>query len=535
MGKINQKKKTPTAPKNAHANFMGGPSYFFSDPIMSLRLAASTCFFGEPQYYHRDEKEMRPSSFMRNKALSNAEVDYLRATLDAIDPQTWRGLDPSSLMEKAIDAALDHDVEATLKEAVRLRQEEHIRTTPQVILVRAAHHKNAKGTGLVRKYAAQIIARADEPAVGLAYHLWRYSSKAIPNSLKKAWKTYLENQNDYSLAKYRMESREVKTVDVVNLVHAKSDSVDKLMKGQLSTADQTWESIISKEGSSKDSWLKALDVMGHMALLRNIRNLIEKKVDPSAFISELVKGAASGKQLPFRYFSAYKAVEKIAQPQVLDAIEQCLMESVDRLPRFSGRVMSLCDNSGSAWSATTSSLGTMAVAEIGNLSAILTGMASDEGYIGIFGDELKTQAVRKRSSVFDQLKSACKIGRGIGQGTENGIWLFWDKAIKNEEHFDKVFIYSDMQAGHGGLYGTDARSYKGYQWMGGQMIDVPKLIKEYRKQVNPNVMVYCCQIAGYQDTIVPEFYDRTFNVAGWGEGLLNFAAKMSDMYNQPKQ
>ena len=35
------------------------------------------------------------------------------------------------------------------------------------------------------------------------------------------------------------------------------------------------------------------------------------------------------------------------------------------------------------------------------------------------------------------------------------------------------------------------------------------------------------QIAGYKDTLVPEFYDRTYILGGWGEGLLRFADAMS--------
>lgn len=42
----------------------------------------------------------------------------------------------------------------------------------------------------------------------------------------------LESRNEYQVAKYRMETRAYKTLDV-NLVHAKSDVIDKLMKGEL--------------------------------------------------------------------------------------------------------------------------------------------------------------------------------------------------------------------------------------------------------------------------------------------------------------
>jgi hypothetical protein len=524
-------------PEGAHLNWMGGESYDVKNPISRLRMAASSCFFGEPQYYHEaDDAKIAVRLSGRVPSLPSADITHLRETLNAKDPSDWRGLSPAKLMEKAIDEALDHDPEATLREAVRLRNEEYIRTTPQVILVRAAHHPKVRGSGLVGRYASQIVKRADEPAVGLAYQLETYGkSSPIPNSLKKAWKGVIESYKEYDLAKYRMENRVVKTVDVVNLVHAKSDPVSKLMKGELKTSDQTWESIISAGGSTAENWTKALDVMGHMAMLRNVRNLLKKGVDPSLFLEKLVAGAEKGKQLPFRYVSAYNAVKETAPGKVQDAIERCLKLSLGNLPRFPGKVMSLADNSGSAQGAMTSSMGTMPVATIGNLTAILTGMVADDGYAGVFGDELKTMPVRKGSSVFDQLDKLEGLGNTVGGSTENGIWLFWDQAIRTKERWDHVFIYSDMQAGHGGLYGTNPSEYSAFKWSNGRNIDVAKLIKEYRKKVNPNVNVYLVQIAGYQDTIVPEFYDRTYILGGWGDGILRFAAEMSGLKKPDQQ
>jgi len=182
-------------------------------------------------------------------------------------------------------------------------------------------------------------------------------------------------------------------------------------------------------------------------------------------------------------------------------------------------------------------MGRIAVAEIANLTAAITAQNSEEGYVGVFGDKLRTLAVRKRESVFDMVDRLNKIGKGIGQSTENGVWLFFDKAISAREHWDSVFIYSDMQAGHGGLYGDNPKAYKDYQYAGGRgsyrhYIDVAKLIAEYRRQVNANVMVYLVQVAGYTDTIVPEYYDKTFILGGWSEGILSFAAKMTELYKE---
>ena len=510
----------------AHLNWMGGPSYDITNPLHRLRIAASTCFFGEPMYYHRDPSDPRPVRHQPSTRLSAAKVRHLRETLDAVDPVEWRGLTPAALMERAIDEALAHDPEATLQEAARLRREENIRTTPQVILVRAAHHPSVRGTGLVRQYGPRIIARADEPSVGLAYQLQRYG-KPVPNALKKAWRDALERFDDYQLAKYRMEQRAIKTVDVVNLVHPRSESVDKLVRGQLKTTGRTWEAIISASGSTPEAWSEAVDVMGHMALLRNLRNLVKAEVPPEQYVARLLDGVERGKQLPFRYYSAWRALEGAAPKVVLDAVERCLERSLGNLPTFSGRVMSLCDNSGSARGTTTSSMGSMQIATIANLTAVLTARNSEEGHVGVFGDRLKTFQVKDGGSVFADLKKAERLGEGIGGGTENGVWLFWDRAIREAERWDQVFIYSDMQAGHGGLYGTNPKAYSAYRWnKQGAYIDVPRLIQAYRRKVNPEVKVFLVQVAGYQDTIVPEFYDRTWILGGWGEGLLRFAAAM---------
>ncbi|WP_395739080.1 TROVE domain-containing protein [Prosthecobacter sp.] len=518
--------------QSSHLNWMGGRSWDISHPVFQFRLVASSCFFGEPMYYHRDPGDMRPAAEHPRTSLPDAALTLLRESLDELVPAHWRGLTPAELMEQAIDAALAADPEATLQEAARLRQEDRIRTTPQVALVRAANHAAVRGSGLIARYGPQIVQRLDEPATGLAYQLEKFG-RPVPNALKKLWASVLAKADEYQLAKYRLDARTVKTLDVVNLCHPKSPAIDKLMRGTLRLDENTWESLISSRGASAETWQQALPLMGHMALLRNLRNLLEHKVPPELFLPALKQGAARGMQLPFRYYSAYCAVKKTAPPSVLDAIEECLVTSLGNLPFFPGRVMSLCDNSGSAQGTATSSMGRVKVSTIANLTAILTAMQSEEGWVGVFGDGLETRPVRKRSSVFDVLNETNTLGKDIGQGTENGIWLFWDKAIREREHWDMVFVYSDMQAGHGGLFGLQPEQYARYQWVDSRYIDVPKLVKEYRRQVNPEVKVFLVQVAGYKDTIMPEFFDRTFILGGWSDGVLRFAAQMAGIHSVP--
>lgn len=519
--------------KHGHANWMDGVSYDIKNPLIQLRVVASTCFFGEPMYYHSDDQ----SSKFREKAekpVNHQHSKHLTDVLgEGLSSPEYHSFSPSKLVETAIDEALNFDPEATLQEAVRLRNEEAIRTTPQVILVRAANHEKVRGTGLIGKYASQILKRADEPAVQMAYQMAVYGNP-IPNSLKKAWKSYLEKLPEHTLAKYRMENKVCKTLDVVNMSHAHSEPIDKLMKGQLKIVDgATWENLISSKGASKENWEAAIPVMGHMALLRNLRNFSEHGVDKTLYLPKLLETAKKGAELPFRYYSAFnQLLEKGADAEVLAAVENCLMLSIKQMPTFKGRSMSLCDNSGSAQGAATSTMGTMKVSNIANLTAALTAFCSEQGEVGVFGDKLKIYQPNKSMSLLSQVNFMDELAKDIGMGTENGIWIFFRDAIKKKEVYDHIFIYSDMQAGHGGLYGTNPSEYSQYQWNDKRHIDVAKLIKDYRKNVNPDVMVYLVQVAGYKDTLAPEFYDKTYVLGGWGEGLLKFASSLSEVTQQ---
>lgn len=524
--------------EEAHVNFMGAPSYDIKNPLLRLQCVAASCFFGEPSYYKeagtRGTKASRTNLRTRRASLSEAQTKHLRDILNAVDDYEWRNLSTKQTMERCIDEALAHDPEATLRLAVELRKVDLIRTTPQVIMVRAANHKVLKGSGLIRQYNANVMLRADEPAVQMAYQISEFG-KPVPNSLKRSWADFMKKADDYQLAKYRMENRMVKTVDVGNMAFGKGfygyeGAIGKLMRGELKLGDEikTWESVVSGGGS----WEDALEVMGHMALLRNLRNLINNGVKPDAFIGKLVKTAKHGKQLPFRYWTAHRELHGAPGP-VLDAIEECLEISIENVPLIGGRNLVLVDNSGSAHGTPISSMSSTHIFEIGNLMGVLTGLRSDEGTIGVFGDRLAEYSVRKKASIFDQVSKVNKLGQTVGGGTENGIWIALDKAIRGKEHWDNIFVYSDMQAGHGGLYGR-GKIPSEYLWSTGKYnntyIDVSGMVAKYRREVNPNVFVYLVQIAGYEDTLLPEYYDKTYILGGWSSRVLDFAAKMRQIF-----
>jgi hypothetical protein len=202
---------------------------------------------------------------------------------------------------------------------------------------------------------------------------------------------------------------------------------------------------------------------------------------------------------------------------ILDALEECIDVSVANMPKLKGKTACLSDNSGSAWGTFNSEYGSVTVAEIANLSSLITALQSDEGEVGVFGDYLSLKSVSKRNGILTQLNETSTRGRAQGGGTENGIWIFLDQAIKKEEHYDNIFIYSDMQAGHGGLFGHrhTVGSSKYVHGRGGTYVDVLKMIQDYRKKVNPKVNVFTIQVAGYNNSVLPENLYRGAILAGW--------------------
>lgn len=518
-------------------NFMGGDSYKLT-PLTTLRMIAASSIFGEPSYYRNGGLDGKEPKFCETEYLecisAMLDEDPLSVTLH----KSAKGKSTTEVFTEAIDAALDADFEGTLKLAVELRKDYNMRLNPQVIMARASMHpKRAKWTeknpGKFSSYEELVMSRADEPMTQLAYFIAvNNGKKKMPTILKKACAKKLSELNAYNVNKYK--NAEIGMINAVRLTHANSPVIDELMRNgsvKVEETNKTWEQLKS-EGKSWKEILKTIK-LGHMALLRNLRGIFSE-IDDTELCAELLKqlkdGVLKGKQFPFRYWSAYKAIEGCSdvkhKAMILDALDECIDISVNNMPHLKGRTMCLSDNSGSAWGSITSEYGTVTVAEIDNLSSVVTAMASDEGYVGKFGDTIKVVPIRKRVGAMAQTKELTSNRcSDVGGGTEGGIWEFFRDAIKNKDKYDNIVIYSDMQAGTGGLYGTSEHMSE-YRRLGfgcerrlsstdGRMINVYKLVREYRKKVNSKVCVYCCQTAGYSDTLLPEMSYRTALCSGW--------------------
>lgn len=519
----------------AVGNFMGGTSYTIN-PLDTLKMITASSIYGEPAYY-RDGMSAKKTS-----GVYKVKPGYVT---DCVVPARYEGMATHQVMEQAIDAALAYDFGGTLDWAVELRTNFNMRLNPQVIMVRAAMHPNrseftAANPGKFDEINQRVMSRADEPMAQMAYFMFLNKGKKnqMPSVIKRSWANKIGGLGRYAVAKYK--NHEIGMINAVRLCHATSPVIDELMTTgtvEVSENNKTWENLRS-EGKTWKEIFHTVN-MGHMALLRNLRGVFTEVDDINfcrEYLDKLKLGVVDGKQFPFRYSAARDAVLNSNcnhKSTILDALEECFDLSLATYPQLKGKTICLSDNSGSAWDTFNSEFGSTTIAEIDNLSSVITAACSEDGYVGEFGDRLIVHPVSKREGLLAQAKKiSSDHGRKVGGNTEGGIWEFFHNAIQKKEHWDNIFIYSDQQAGHGGLYGTSDQAAK-YSRMGFQCggsswcsyINVYKLILEYRKKVNPKVNVFCIQTAGYNNVLIPEMSYRTAIQYGWTGKEAVFAAE----------
>jgi hypothetical protein len=568
-------------------NFMNGVSFNLS-ALHTLRIVMTSMISGESQYY-------RPRSVGKDilKKRIDASEDLKDASMCKLDARSHKFKehflfsnlysnskdnvdDVNTYMTKIISDALDEDFEGCIDIISKLRDEYMMRLNPQILLVSALLHNDRVK---FNKEHPKLMTRAINDAGCLPtdlckqYELIKKSGVNPPSIWKRSVSKKLENMSRYHAIKYIngsktgnkmnvIESKRALTnlVDLVRITHpvGKSGSViEELVKTgkvqSIELEEDTWERL----KSSGKTWRNILSTIKipHMALLRNLRNIIQEYSQSDTDLSDdiknigiqLVAGVFGGKQYPFRYFSAFRSINddsyekfgyvrrgtskqeiklevvmNINYVQIIkDALETCLQKSMTTIPQLVGRVDCLTDNSGSAHGACISEYGSVKVSEISNLSAILTAMRStDKGSVWIFGDTLKEFIVDKNGSILEQLDQVNKIGSSIGKGTETGVWLFWNKMIKENKHLDTVFIYSDQQAGYGGLYAEnklreDMKDFIVDNSNSICYIDVLKLADIYRANVNPKINLFSVQVAGYNNSIIPSLLYRGAILSGW--------------------
>ena len=536
-------------------NFMGGISYEMMNPLDTLKLISAGSIFGEPMYYREGDNEA-PINFNAIYGLG-WEYNYNISAWEEEHEQEWdrhfrkmtdefKMLTASQVMEQVIDKALSFSFEGTLKWAVELREKFLMRLNPQIIIVRAAIHPNRaeftmRNPGKFQEYAMRVMTRGDDVIHQLEYWLAAFGTKrGIPAILKRTWAKKIGSMDSYSMSKYANSGTGL--INTVRICHAKGQLVDTLMRDgrvPMPKGEDTWERL----RASRKSWNDILTTirMPHMALLRNLRGIFKEVKDPeilSAVLELLKAGVKGGKQFPFRYYTAWKIFEDEKSSwlwdaaarffpyheRVQNALEECINISCANLPELPGRCAFLTDNSGSAWGAHTSEHGSISMAEIGNLSSVIGAMRAEKGIVFPFGDKLRSVHIDRNAGVLEQAKLVNTVGQECGMSTESGLYLFFENAINQGQHWDNIFIYSDMQTGSSRKFGINTGDFKKLGALrNGDRIDINELVKRYREEVNPKMNIVSIQTSGYTNTVMPEYGYRSSILCGWTGKELVFA------------
>ena len=359
--------------------------------------------------------------------------------------------------------------------AVYAREQLYLRSVPLMLAVELA--RLHRGDSLVSRLVARVVQRADEIGELLACYAQANGrtegrktlgrlSKQVQHGLALAF-----NKLDaYQLAKYNRDGAAVRLRDALFLVHpklrdeAQQAVFDQLVAGTLPTP-YTWETELSAVGQVSyataaerqvavaRTWetLVASGRLGYMALLRNLRNLLEANVSADALGQVCTtladaRQVARARQLPFRFLAAYREVLALDNGRVapvLAALESALAASAANLRGFGAatRVVVACDVSGSMQQP-VSARSKVLLYDVGLVLGMLLQSRCQHVVTGLFGSTWKRVSL-PQGQVLRNVQELYRREGEVGYAT-NGYLVVQDLRQRREV-VDKVMIFSDCQ------------------------------------------------------------------------------------------
>jgi hypothetical protein len=428
--------------------------------------------------------------------------------------QKYYGDNSKEIVEN-IQGILNSDPKFIANLTLFVRNEMHLRTISHVLAAELAKHNNGKP--FARKTINKVVERADDMPEILSYYMNNYK-KPIPNSMKKGLADAFTRFDEYSLEKYNRE-KAIKLRDILCLVHPKplnteqSDMWKRLLEDKLETPI-TWETELSAKGNTKAVWEKLIEEkrLGYMAMMRNLRNIIKSNASNINKVYEFLadeERVLKNKQLPFRYYSAYKVLkaESLGTSKVLDTLEKAIKISTKNVNQLSGKTLISADVSGSMNSA-VSAKSEMTCAEIAVLMMAMANYICEETITTSFDTSLYQCNLSTTNGIIANANSI----RVNGGGTD--ITLPIKYLLDKNIFVDRIIILSDNEINSG--WDNGSRSYYGNKGS----VACQSLVYQYRQKVNPNVWVHAIDLQGYG---TQQFKGKNTNIiAGWSEKTIEF-------------
>jgi 60 kDa SS-A/Ro ribonucleoprotein len=336
----------------------------------------------------------------------------------------------------------------------------------------------------VRQTLNRVIQRADELAEFLAIY-WKDGKQPLSNQVKKGLADAFTKFSEYDLAKYNRD-KEIKLRDVLFLCHAKPKDTaqealwKRLIDGTLETPD-TWEVAISAakgdENKVREEWTRLLveRKLGGLALLRNLRNMMQAGVDKK-IVREAIQNNSFKMVLPFRFFAAAQHVQ--ASWGLDDVIEDAMLRACRTLPKLEGSTAVIIDNSGSM-SAPLSAKSDLTRSSAARALAVLVREVCEEPIIVAFG----TTPVRIKNNLRGDALSEAIRRAATGWSTYVGAAV---KSVADEKPHRTIVI-------------TDEQGHD--------------------KTTQPHNLGYMLNVASYQPSIA---YGRWTSMTGFSENLVRY-------------
>ncbi len=286
----------------------GGVAFSTLTPLQQLRRSVLACFLWEKEFYEDGIKI----------------VDRIQAAAREVDPEALAAL------------------------AVEARHEFHLRHVPLLLLGTLTVTGADRDDGLVRKTIASVISRADELAEFVSLY-WQAGKHPLSGQMKKGLAAAIGKFDAYQLAKYNRDYV-VTLRDVMFLTHPKPGAAQtelwkKLAGNELESPD-TWEVALSGGADKKETFERLLreGKLGYLALLRNLRNMEQARVDHALIVDALRARKGASRVLPFRFVAAAKAA-----PTFEPAIDEAMLATLAQAPKLPGKTIVVIDVSGSMY------------------------------------------------------------------------------------------------------------------------------------------------------------------------------------------
>lgn len=445
-------------------------------------------------------------------------------------------------LQRLRDLITKNDPEFVAKLAVYAREKMNLRSVPLVLTVELA--KQATGNPVVGKLAGRVIQRADEITELLAYYALandRTGIKKLNKLSKQLQKGLVQAFNkfdEYQFAKYNRAGA-VTLKDALFLVHPKAkdeaqqELFNKIVGNQLQVP-YTWEVELSALGQQKfdtvelkkaavtAKWEELIysNKLGYMALLRNLRNILEANVSGDAIKKVCAylgdAGAvAKSKQLPFRFLAAYRELKNVNNGHVgtvLSALEMAVKHSAANIAGYHAdtAVVIAADVSGSMQQA-VSAKSKVLYYDIGLMLAMLLQSRCENVVSGIFGDTWKVVNVPKQNILANVDAFYGREGE-VGYST-NGHLVVKD-LLYRKRVVDKVMMFTDCQ-----LWNSNS----GKESISG-------LWAQYKK-IAPQAKLYLFDLAGYGKTPLNVQQNDVHLIAGWSDKIFDVLQAIEDGRN----